>query len=233
MIKSRCSIVCEPKKCKEAFGFECAGCPNIAAAPWGECGVKKCCEEKGLEHCGSCNDFPCDLLNSFAYDKEQGDDGARIEQCRKWAEEELKILTRASEVINSKTDYIGDGMGGHAVMSLIDENGYPTSATMTISKADGVNWISFLTDTHGVKTQRIAKSNKACVCLPSSEYHISLVGTIDVITDPSVKKEHWQDVVKNHYGSDWNDPNWCVLMFKAEHYNLFFASDDTVAKGKL
>jgi len=82
-----------------------------------------------------------------------------------------KIIARASELINSKTDYIGDGMGGWAVLSLIDENGYPTSATMTISKADGINWISFLTDTDGVKSQRIARCNKACVCLPSSEYH--------------------------------------------------------------
>jgi hypothetical protein len=26
------------------------------------------------------------LLKQFAYDKEQGDDGKRIEQCRKWKE---------------------------------------------------------------------------------------------------------------------------------------------------
>ena len=29
MIKSRCGIVCEPQVCKEAFGVDCAGCPNI------------------------------------------------------------------------------------------------------------------------------------------------------------------------------------------------------------
>jgi hypothetical protein len=86
IIKSRCGIICNPQKCKEAFGFDCAGCPNITKPPWGDsCPVKDCCEGKGLEHCGFCADFPCELLNSFAYDKEQGDDGARIEQCRKWA----------------------------------------------------------------------------------------------------------------------------------------------------
>jgi len=26
----------------------------------------------------------CQDLNDFAYDKEQGDDGKRIEQCKKW-----------------------------------------------------------------------------------------------------------------------------------------------------
>jgi len=42
---------------------------------WGDsCPVKSCCEGKGLEHCGKCSDFPCELLSQFAYDKEQGDD---------------------------------------------------------------------------------------------------------------------------------------------------------------
>jgi len=144
-----------------------------------------------------------------------------------------KIISRASALINSKTDYIGDGMGGWAVLSLIDENGYPTSATMTISKADGVSWISFLTDTDGLKSQRIARCNKACVCLPSSEYHISLVGTVEIITDPEIKKQHWQEVITTHYKTDWNDPEWCLLRFNTEHYNLFFADDDSEAKGTL
>ena len=68
-----------------------------------------------------------------------------------------EIIRRASEVINSRTDYIGEGMEGYAVVSLINEDGYPTSATMTISKADGINWLTFLTDSNGPKAQRIAK----------------------------------------------------------------------------
>jgi len=144
-----------------------------------------------------------------------------------------EIIKRASELINSKTDYIGDGMEGWAVLTLIDENGYPTSSTMTISKADGINWITFLSDANGTKAQRIKKSNKACVCLASSEYHISLVGTIEVITDTAVKKENWQQTVTDHYKADWNSTDWAVLRFTSETYNLFFASDDTEAKGKL
>ena len=85
MIKSRCGIVCDPAKCKEAFGFDCPGCPSIEKAPWGDCEIKICCEEKKLEHCGFCNTFPCDTLSSYANDEEHGDGGARIEQCRKWA----------------------------------------------------------------------------------------------------------------------------------------------------
>ena len=48
------------------------------------CPVKSCCEKKGLQHCGECDDFVCPLLHTFAYDMEQSDNGARIEQCQKW-----------------------------------------------------------------------------------------------------------------------------------------------------
>jgi len=169
----------------------------------------------------------------MSYADEEGDDGKRIENCRIWRTKEQAIIARAGDLINSRTDYIGDGMEGWAVLTLIDEKGYPTSSTMTISKADGVNWITFLSDSDGIKTKRIAGCNKACMCLASSEYHISLTGTVEVITDTGIKKENWQQTITDHYKSDWNDPKWAVLRFTAETYNIFFADDDTEAKGSL
>jgi len=83
MIESRCGILCSRCKYKDEVG--CAGCINIDKPFWGDsCPVKNCCERQGTLHCGLCSDFPCTLLNEFAYDKEQGDDGLRIEQCRLW-----------------------------------------------------------------------------------------------------------------------------------------------------
>lgn len=83
MIQSRCGILCEKCHYKEELG--CNGCVNINKPFWGEsCSVKSCCENKNLAHCGQCDIFPCELLMQFAYDKEQGDEGKRIEQCRCW-----------------------------------------------------------------------------------------------------------------------------------------------------
>ena len=82
MIESRCGIVCSACTYREASG--CTGCATIEKPFWGDCPVKTCCEQKSLSHCGLCGDFPCETLSSFAYDKEHGDDGKRIEQCRKW-----------------------------------------------------------------------------------------------------------------------------------------------------
>jgi hypothetical protein len=83
MIESRCGIKCS--ECKYRERMNCAGCIHITKPFWGDvCPVKACCEGRSLENCGQCAEFPCELLNQFAYDKEQGDDGKRIEQCKMW-----------------------------------------------------------------------------------------------------------------------------------------------------
>lgn len=81
-IESRCGILCGECEYKETMG--CKGCVNIENPFWGECPVKASCEGKSYEHCGQCGEFPCGLLNSFAYDEKQGDGGKRIKQCEKW-----------------------------------------------------------------------------------------------------------------------------------------------------
>ena len=86
MVESRCGTLCSACAYRESTG--CAGCVHIEKPFWGDaCPVKSCCESKQLSHCGLCPDFPCDVLNSFAYDPEQGDNGRRLAQCQKWREE--------------------------------------------------------------------------------------------------------------------------------------------------
>ena len=87
MFQSRCGILCNECTYKEKVN--CLGCVAIDKPFWGEsCPVKDCCEGKSHEHCGQCSNFPCELLNEFAYDKEQGDNGKRIETCRLWSMKE-------------------------------------------------------------------------------------------------------------------------------------------------
>ncbi len=84
MVESRCGILCSTCKYQESMG--CKGCVQIDNPFWGSCPVKSSCEGKGHSHCGECGEFPCGLLNQFAYDEKEGDDGRRIEQCRQWKE---------------------------------------------------------------------------------------------------------------------------------------------------
>lgn len=83
MIESRCGVLCS--ECEYREKMKCAGCVTMKKPFWDDsCPVKSCCEEKTHNHCGECATFPCELLISFANDKEQGDEGRRITQCRFW-----------------------------------------------------------------------------------------------------------------------------------------------------
>lgn len=86
MVESRCGILCSGCGFRESMG--CKGCVEIEQPFHGSCPVKNCCEGKSLEHCGQCGEFPCELLHSYAYDKEHGDGGRRLEQCKCWQAQE-------------------------------------------------------------------------------------------------------------------------------------------------
>lgn len=56
---------CEFLKRKEKPS--CLGCGNqLGRIFWGECKLYACVKSKGENHCGDCQDFPCDLfVNQF------------------------------------------------------------------------------------------------------------------------------------------------------------------------
>ncbi len=81
MHESRCGLLCS--ECEYVQSNGCKGC--LAGDPfWGNCRVATCCIDKGHDHCGKCEEFVCKQLNDFAYDKEQGDDGKRLEVLKTW-----------------------------------------------------------------------------------------------------------------------------------------------------
>lgn len=127
-----------------------------------------------------------------------------------------EIIARAGEIVASKT---GGGNEGYCVLALIDTEGYPTTSTISASKADGINWITFCTGLGSNKTKRIKNCNRASVCFDSLDHNITLVGTIEILTDPEIKKEMWYEGLVNHFNG-LEDPNYCVLRFRTERYNL-------------
>lgn len=95
VVDSRCGLHCTGCTYKTTCG--CGGCIETNGNPFhGECPVAKFCQNKGFTHCGECPDIPCNLLNQYSCDPEQGDtpQGARIEQCRRWGR-----MTRSIEEI--------------------------------------------------------------------------------------------------------------------------------------
>jgi len=136
-----------------------------------------------------------------------------------------EIIIKAGEIIKRNT-----GIGTYCVLAQIDLDGYPTASTITASKADGINWITFCTGLVGTRTNRISKCNQASVCFNAGDYNITLVGKMEILTDSDVKKEMWYEGLANHFSGP-EDPNYCVLRFKTERYNLLV--DWKEARGEL
>lgn len=101
----------------------------------------------------------------------------------------------------------------------MDTDGRPNTTTITPSKADSIRWITFCTG-YGTRTERILYQADACVCFNSPEYHISLKGRMEIITDPMIKKEMWYSGLSHHF-KDFEDPGYVVLKFTADSYTLF------------
>jgi general stress protein 26 len=140
-----------------------------------------------------------------------------------------KAIDRAVKVIAEK---VGGGDEGHCVMALIDKEGYPTASTLSVSKADGIKGMTFCTGLDSNKAIRISDCNRASICFTSSKHNITLVGTVEVLTDPAIKKEMWYDDLGGVF-TGFDDPNYCVLRFKTNRYSLFFTDDYENAVGTL
>lgn len=136
-----------------------------------------------------------------------------------------ELITKAGDIVKNNI-----GMETYCVLALLDLDGYPTASTITASKADGIHWITFCTGLGGTRTDRINKCNWASVCFNADDYNITLVGTMEIVTDPDIKKEMWYEGLSNHFNGP-EDPNYCVLRFKTERYNLLV--DWKSASGRL
>jgi general stress protein 26 len=135
-----------------------------------------------------------------------------------------EIIKKAVEIISVKKI--------DCVLSLIDLDGYPIGSTITVSKNDGINWITFCTGLYRNSPKRVEQCNRASVCFFSVEplYNITLVGKIEVITDQNMKNEMWYDGLKQHYTGP-EDKDYCVLKFVTERYKLFI--DFKEVEGKI
>ena len=134
-----------------------------------------------------------------------------------------EIITRAEEILANRATK----EQGYCVLALIDTDGYPTAATISPSKIDGIRNITFCTGINSNWAKRIEKCNHASVCFNSGseQYNITLVGTIEVLTDLAVKRDMWYEGM-GYYFKGPEDPDFCVLQFTTQRYSLMLNEQD-------
>lgn len=105
---------------------------------------------------------------------------------------------------------------GTAVIALIDENGFPRASTISCLKTEGINHAWFATGLSSGKVRCIRLNNKAGLCYCDGNNNVTLMGTIEILTEPEIKKEMWVDWFINHFPDGETDPEYCILRFSAE-----------------
>jgi len=136
------------------------------------------------------------------------------------------IIKKAEEIIHSKTAAVNMGVG--VTLSLMDHEGYPTTSSLSISKADGIRHLYFGVGLSSNKANRAMACSRASVCIFDDDfennayYNITLVGDVEVITDLAIKKEMWYEGLEEHFSNGGvEDPEFCVLHFATKRYNLW------------
>ncbi|MCL2225626.1 MAG: pyridoxamine 5'-phosphate oxidase family protein [Defluviitaleaceae bacterium] len=146
-----------------------------------------------------------------------------------------KAISKSEEIIQSKTAAVNMGVG--VALSLLDHEGYPTTSTLSISRADGIRQITFGGSLDSNKAKRAKENGRASVCIFDDDYesgkyyNITLVGDIEVVTDTALKKETWYQGLEEHFPEGVDDPNYCVLKFTTKRYNLWVDMDEEETTG--
>jgi len=96
MFDSFCGLKCS--ECGSRKKNNCGGCIASGGKPFhGKCEVADCAISKNKRFCGECEDFPCEILKKYSFDKEHGDNGARIKHCK---ELKTEMVRKAREGVN-------------------------------------------------------------------------------------------------------------------------------------
>ena len=142
-----------------------------------------------------------------------------------------QIIKKASEIIKNRT-VDGKHVGAGTSLTLIDNDGYPTTSCVSMTKADGMREILFGGGLSSNRFKRVQNCSLASINLfdddyeGGSYYNITLVGDIEIVTDPDVKKSVWHKMYEEHFEGGINDPDFAVLRFTTKRYNIWVDMGD-------
>ena len=137
-----------------------------------------------------------------------------------------KTVNKASEII---TGLAGQD-NGYCTLALIDEDGFPSASTVSIIKADGIKQLTFGVSLDDNKARRVQACSRASVCVNAGAYNITLVGTAEILTDTASKEDLWQPWFSEIWAGGATDPDFCVLRFNTQRYNLWLGKEQVAGK---
>jgi general stress protein 26 len=134
-------------------------------------------------------------------------------------EKEVAVEKGLDLIKRSKTCLIGTNT----------ESGHPNVKAMLTYMNEGLNTIWFTTNTPSKKVKQVKRDEKACVYYydPNAFEGLMLVGKMEALQDEESRKKVWKDEYTMYYPQGVNDPDYTVLKFTTESFNLYAGFSNT------
>lgn len=136
----------------------------------------------------------------------------------------MELVTKAADMLAGCSE---------VTLASVNEAGYPRICVLSKTKSEGIRKLWLSTGLSSTKVKHFQVNPKASACFYGNGNSVTLIGTVAVITDPTVKAEIWLDWFIHHFPGGIEDPNYCVLEFKAEEATLWIDNEFTTVQGEL
>ena len=123
--------------------------------------------------------------------------------------DQKQMLNRACALVSAEP---------YAVMGTIGQSGFPFTRAMTVLENEGLDAVWFATGLSTQKVTHLRKNPMATLFFadPEDGIGVTLVGTADVLTDKPTRERFWRPGLKRWFLQGAEDPNFCVLRFRAK-----------------
>lgn len=110
-----------------------------------------------------------------------------------------------------------------ALLNLANPKKYPKLKDKAISVDNETLTLYFTTNTSSRKVRQLRANNKACLyfVLPKKFKGVSAIGTIEEVTDQSVKEDFWQTGWYIYYHKGAKDPDYTLLKFTTKYLHCW------------
>lgn len=108
-------------------------------------------------------------------------------------------------------------------VASVSEEGYPRICILAKLKSEGIKELWFSTGASGTKIRHFKSNDKAGVTFYDGGDSVTLIGTMKIIEDKSIKQglwKEWEEFLHNHFAGA-NDPEYAVIKFQAKEATIF------------
>lgn len=101
----------------------------------------------------------------------------------------------------------------HVTLASVNGEGFPRPVPMAKGRTSGCNEVWMATGADSLKVAEFRQNPKAGLCYDHGGASVCLRGTVEIVTDDTIRSAMWQDWYINHFTEGPTDPNYLLLHF--------------------